>query len=170
MKPKNNISEQTSENDFLSPLPESAKTEANGYKVPDGYFDSLGSRITDRIILEENKAFKKSQIPVFRKPALWAPLLATSIVAVLLVFVIPAKKTATIPATDEWNEINMAYDASYAQEVLFTESNSMDFELENAVISLSESNTSKGINEITDDEITDYLKDQELDLDMLTYK
>ncbi len=170
MKPKNNISEQTSENDFLSPLPESAKTEANGYKVPDGYFDSLGSRITDRIILEENKAFKKSQIPVFRKPALWAPLLATSIVAVLLVFVIPAKKTATIPATDEWNEINMAYDASYAQEVLFTESNSMDFELENAVISLSESNTSKGINEITDDEITDYLKDQELDLDMITYK
>lgn len=170
MKPKNNISEQTSENDFLSPLPESAKTEANGYKVPDGYFDSLGSRITDRIILEENKAFKKSQIPVFRKPALWAPLLATSIVAVLLVFVIPAKKTATIPATDEWNEINMAYDASYVQEVLFTESNSMDFELENAVISLSESNTSKGINEITDDEITDYLKDQELDLDMITYK
>ncbi len=170
MKPENNISEQTNENDFISPLLESAKTEANGYKVPDGYFDSLGSRITDRIVKEANKALKKSQIPVFRKPALWAPLLATVVITVLIVFVIPVKKTATIPATDEWTEINMAYDASYAEEVLFTESNSMDYELENTFLSLSESNTSKGINEITDDEIIEYLKDQELDLDMITDK
>jgi len=168
MKPKNNISEQTTNNDIFSPWLESAKAETNGLKVPDGYFDSLGSRITDRIIQEENKAFAKSQIPVFRKPAMWAPMLATGIVTVLLVFVIPVKKTTTIQPSDEWAGINMAYDASYAEEVLFAESNSMDYELENAAISVSESNTTKGINEITDDDITEYLKEQELDLEMIT--
>jgi hypothetical protein len=164
MKTKNNIPGQNSENDNLSPLLKTMKLENSGLKVPEGYFDSLSPRIVDSI---NDRQSRKVNVPVFRKSIVWAPVLATITVAVLLIFVIPAKKNTTIPATDEWAEINMAYDASYAEEALFAEGYSIDNELEKSDLKIESVSLSKN-NEPTDEEITEYLKDQDLDLDMIT--
>ena len=164
MKTNNNIKGQNSENDNLSPLLKTMKQENSGLNVPEGYFDSLSPRIVDSINDRQNR---KVNVPAFRKSIVWAPVLATITVAVLLIFVIPARKNTTIPATDEWAEINMAYDASYAEEALFSEGYSIDNELEKSDLKIESVSLSKN-NEPTDEEITEYLKDQDLDLDMIT--
>lgn len=170
MKIKHNKPEQFQESDNLPPWLESAKRETNGLRVPDGYFDLLSPAIIDRIKEQENKSLLKSHSTVYMKPVVWAPVLATSVAVVLLMFIIPAENKETITETDEWTEINIAYDASYAEEVLLAESYNIDYELENNNIGDNESNTTKGVIELTDDEITEYLKDQEIDLELITDK
>lgn len=164
MKTNNNISGQTSESDNLSPLLQKMKQENSGLKVPAGYFHTLSPRIIDSINKQEQR---KVHLPVFRKPIVLAPALAILVVAVLLIFVIPSKETASIPLVDEWAEINMAYDASYAEEALFTESFKIDNEIEKSDFKIESVSLSMN-NEPTDEEITEYLKDQEMDMDMIT--
>jgi hypothetical protein len=167
MNTKQNISGQTRENDNLPQLLEALKQEKNDLKVPGGYFDSLSPRIIDSIKKKSNKA--DFILTMFRKPVLWAPVLAVMVVAVLLIFTIPARRVAPIPVADEWAEINMAYDGSYAEEAILAESYSIDNEIEK-----SESNflsvSTEGNNQATDDEITEYLKDQDIDIDLITDK
>ncbi|MDO9257140.1 MAG: hypothetical protein Q7U54_16595 [Bacteroidales bacterium] len=166
MKRKQNIVKQTDESEQLSPVLTKLRNETQGFKVPDGYFDSLSPRIVDEIKKRENRLIVKILVPSFRKPLVWVPTLATAIVAILLIFVIPAKKISTIPVADEWTEINMAYDASYAEEALLAESYTYDKEIESSVIT---NNASASLiqNEPTDDEITKYLKDHEIDTDII---
>lgn len=166
MKRKQNILKQTEESEHLSPILAKLRNETQGFNVPDGYFDSLSPRIIDGIKKQENRAILKILVPSFRKPLVWAPAMATVIVAVLLIFVIPAKKTSTIPVADEWTEINMAYDASYAEEALLAESYTYDKEIESSVISNSGSATLSK-NDPTDAEITEYLKEHEIDTDII---
>lgn len=159
-------SDFTSDENF-SPFLGSLKETGNNLKVPDSYFDSLNTRITARIKKQENRAI--IPISLIRKPVIWAPLLACSVVILLLVFAVPVKQASTVPLTDEWTEINMAFDESYAEEVLLAESFTMDNEIENAdgnTISASFS----GSNEATDEEITEYLKDQGFDIETITDK
>lgn len=166
MKRKQNISNQTNDTEHLSPILEKLRQDSNGLKVPDGYFDSLSPRIVDGIKKQENSSFLKKLIPSFQKPLVWAPSMATIIVAVLLIFVIPAKKAATVPVVDEWAEINMAYDASYAEEALLSESNIIDKELANSTIGNNES-VSFAKKEPIVDEIKAYLKDHDMETDIL---
>jgi hypothetical protein len=166
MKRKQNILKQTEESERLSPILAKLRNETQGFNVPDGYFDSLSPRIVDEIKKRENRSIVKILFPWFRKPLVWVPTFATAIVAVLLIFVIPAKKTSTIPVTDEWTEINMAYDASYAEEALLAESYKYDKEIESSGIS-SNASVSLIPNEPTDDEITKYLKEHEIDTDII---
>lgn len=168
MKMKQKISNQSNDTEQLSPVLEKLRNEAQGFKVPDRYFETLSPRLIDRIESKENGSFLKTAVPTFRKPVIWAPALATLIVAVLLVFVIPDKKTSTTPVIDEFTEINMSYDASYAEEALLNESNIIDNELENNEVSYIASASYNGVSEPTIDEITEYLKEQEIDTDILT--
>lgn len=168
MKTKHNLPEHTDEGDNLPPMLQSAKQEKNAIHVPDGYFDSLVPCIIDKIKLTEKKGTAKSQIPVFRKPVVWLPVLATTVIGALFLFVIPAKNELRTPATTEWDEINLAYDASYAEEVLVAESYSIDLELETTEINFNASTLSDGIYELNDEEVTTYLKEQEIDIDMIT--
>jgi hypothetical protein len=166
MKLKQNISDQSNDIEHLSPVLKKLRQDDNGLKVPDGYFDSLSPRIVDGIKKQENSSFLKKLIPSFRKPLVWAPSMATIVVTVLLIFVIPAKKTATIPVVDEWAEINMAYDASYAEEALLGESNTIDKELASSTIGNNEP-VSFAKKEPTVDEIKAYLKDHDIETDIL---
>ena len=84
-----------------------------------------------------------------------------------MVFVLPEKKAVEIPEVDEWTEIRMAFDASYAEEVLLSESHTVDREIENIDLSYIQSATYTGKNEPTRDEISEYLKDQEIEPDIL---
>jgi hypothetical protein len=167
MNSKDKIPLQSSTGENLSPLPGSLRKDRNNLKVPDGYFDSLNPMIVEGIKKQENKAI--INLSLIRKPLIWAPMLAASVVALLLVLTIPVKQASTIPLTDEWAEINMAYDASYAEEVLLAESFSMENEIENTD-GTSISASLSGSNEATDEEITEYLKDQELDIEIITDK
>ena len=167
MKIKKDISKKTDHSENHFPFLESLKHENQGFRVPDGYFDSLSPRIVDEIKKQGNKSFIRILIPVVRKPVFWAPLAATSVIAILLLFAIPAEKVPAVQITDEWTELTMAYDASYAEEALLAESHAIDNELEVANIDFMESAPITGMNEPTDEEITKYLKEQEIDNDIL---
>jgi len=164
MKLKENISNQTNNPEQLPPVLKQLRKEASGFKVPDGYFYSLSPRIVDEIKIREHTSFIKGFVPALRKPWIWAPSMATVVVAVMLIFVVPAKKETVIPIADEWTEINMAYDASYAEEAILAESHSIDQELENKDINYSEPASLNGKNEPTKEEITKYLKEHENEL------
>jgi len=167
MKMQRNIEAQTQESEKLPKLLESIKQEENSLKVPDRYFEMLNLRITDKL----NANAKRSVVNVstFRKPVFWAPVFATALVAMLLIFTIPSKKTSTIPVADEWAELNMAYDPSYAEEVMLAESYSIDREIEKSDVNLitASINSEKSP---SDDEIAEYLKEQEIDIDLITDK
>ena len=89
------------------------------------------------------------------------------LVAVLLIFVVPSKRASTLQATDEWTELYMAYDASYAEEALLAESHYIDKELESKDINYAEPAPITGQNEPTAENIAKYLKEHELDADLL---
>lgn len=167
MKINQSIQDQSPENESLPPMLSKLRTGADGNNTPDGYFDSLGSRIADRIANRKSASFLSVTFPSVSKPLVWVPTLAAVIVVVALVFVLPEKKAVEIPEVDEWTEIRMAFDASYAEEVLLSESHSVDREIENIDLSYIQSATYTGKNEPTRDEISEYLKDQEIEPDIL---
>ena len=61
----------------------------------------------------------------------------------------------------------MAYDATYAEEALLAESHSIDQELENKDINYSASASLTGNNEPTKEEILKYLKEHEMESELL---
>lgn len=167
MKMKQNISDQTNTTEHLPPVIEKLRKEVKGFKVPDGYFDSLSPRITDRINSQESPSFLKSLLLAFRKTWVWAPSMTVLVIAVLYIFVFPAKDTSTIPVMDEWTQINMAYDPSYAQEAMLFETHNIESALEKNDIDFIKSASLTGQNELTNEEITRYLKEHEYDADLL---
>lgn len=167
MKTKHTNSKQDQETDQLSPQLELLKHEDSAYKVPDNYFDTLSPRIIDRINQKENGALSKSGIFVFRKPVVWAPIMAIAVAAVLLIFIVPSKTNQIIPVYDELADIKMAYDASYAEEVLLAESYSRDKEIEAAVNTIPATTTINDNTDLSEDLIEEYLKDQDIEIEIL---
>jgi len=86
----------------------------------------------------------------------------------LFIFIIPAKKTIPPTTTDEWIELNMAYDDSYAEEALLAESYTIENELELSEIDISKPASATDVSELTDEEITEYLINQDIDPDFIT--
>jgi len=167
MKMKRNIQDQTNGTEQFSPILEKLRKADQGFKVPHGYFDSLSPRIADAIKKQENRSILRALIPSFTKPVVWAPAMAAVIVAVLLFFVVPGKKATTLPVSDEWTQIKMAYDPSYAEEALLAESNTIDKYIETKDISFIASASLTVANEPSVDEITEYLKEHEIETDNL---
>lgn len=167
MKLKQDIAYQTNENEQLSPVLEKQRQENQGFKVPDGYFDSLSPRIIDSIQKQENRSFINTLVTALRKPLVWAPAFASVAVVLLLVFAVPSKKATLPQVTDEWAEINMAYDESYAAEIYLSESSIIDNELDKKDANYIAAASVSTKNEPTLDEITEYLKDQDIDTDIL---
>jgi hypothetical protein len=166
MKQKQSILNQSNTDESLSPFFELRKNEPESLRVPDGYFDSLSPRIVDGINLSKKKSLLKAKLPAIRKPVIWAPVLATTLVAVLLIFVIPSKKQPTVQPVDEWTQLNMAYDASYAEEALLVEGHIIETDLANTDLN-SIADGVVGSNEPTAEEISKYLKEHEMDSDIL---
>jgi len=167
MKMKHNISRQADDTEHLSPVLEKLRQEAQGFKVPHGYFASLSPRIVDSIGKKENSSFLKSLVPSFSRPVVWAPAMAVAFVAVLLVFVVPGKKATILPVANEWTQLSMAYDASYAEEALLAESYTIDKYIETKGISYFASASLTTSNEPTMDEITEFLKENVIETDNL---
>jgi hypothetical protein len=167
MKKKQNIPCQENHAEKMSPFFEKMKQEGTGFKVPDGYFDTLSPRIVDSLQKQENRSLANFVLFSIRKPLVWAPITATALVAAILIFVVPAKNTPTIEVADEWTELNMAYDASYAEEVMLAESIIVDSELEQTDLNYIETASFSTLTEPTDEEIAKFLDEQEIDTDIL---
>lgn len=164
---KQNIADQFNHAEQFSPVLEKLKQHGDGFKVPEGYFENLSPRIVDSISKQGKPSFLKTIVQSFSKPMVWAPSLATVIVAVILIFVFPVKKNTPIPVADEWTQINMAYDASYAEEVLLAESSTIDKYIENKDISNNASITFTLADEPTAEEIKAYLNDHEIEPEIM---
>ena len=168
MKIKHNISSATSESDKLPPVLASLKQKESGIKVPEGYFDTLGSRIIDRINEQNQNVYSWSAITILRKPLVWAPLAVTAMVALVLIFVSPADKNVEAPTSDLWSAINMAYDGSYAEEVLLVESSNIDNEIEQMTNISPEFISLYPADEPSVSEIQDFLEEQDPDIETIT--
>ena len=167
MKAKSKIAESTIENDSLPPFLQNLKGKNEGLNVPLGYFNSLSPLIVDRINKQKSRSFFTILMPVFRNPLVLVPTMATVILAIVLVFSIQTKNNQTVIVNDEITELNMAYDASYAEEALLAEAHIIDNELESANIGYLESVVLTKENEPSDEEITEYLIGQEIDPEIL---
>jgi hypothetical protein len=92
--------------------------------------------------------------------------MATVVVAALLLFFVPERKNTTIPATDEWTQLNMAYDPSYATEAVFAESHEIDAAIDGKELNFAEVSLS-GQNEPTAEEISAFIKEHEMESELL---
>ncbi len=168
MNKKQNIPAPDSQAEKIAMELESLRQKPEGLNVPGNYFDSLSSRITDQITQKENRSMYKKSVFVLRKPVVWAPVLAAASIAVLVMLLIPDTTTPPVQVVDEWTEINSVYDASYAAEVLFAESYHLDAEIAETDINNLASQAIADEHEPTDEEITAYLNEQNIDLTLLT--
>jgi len=169
MNLRNNIPGQPDDTENIPVFLEALKKEAPGFKVPDGYFDTLGNRIADRVNKNKGHSLMGVIIPGIRKPVVWGPVIVTAAVAVLLLFVVPERRTPTIPVADEWTQLNMAYDPSYATEAVLAESHEIDADIEgNEGKELNFSEVSpNGQNEPTAEEISAFIAAHEMESELL---
>jgi len=166
MNLRNNIPGPTDDTENIPVFLEALKKEAPGFKVPAGYFETLGVRISDQVNQVPRRSFLGVAIPRVWKPVVWVPVLSTVVVAVLLLFVVPERKTTVIPVADEWTQLNMAYDPSYATEAVFAESHEIDAAIEGKELNFSEVSLS-GQNEPTAEEISAFIKEHEMESELL---
>lgn len=166
MNLRNNIPGLADDTEITPVIPEAINKETSGFKVPAGYFDKLGNRISERINKNTRQSVTESILPGLQKSWVWRPVLATVVVAVLLLFVVPERKTSTIPAADEWTQLNMAYDPSYATEAVFAESHEIDAAIEGKELNFTEVSLN-GQNEPTAEEISAFIKEHEMDSELL---
>jgi hypothetical protein len=87
------------------------------------------------------------------------------VVAVLLLFVVPERESNSIPVIDEWTQLNMVYDPSYATEFVFADSHEIDAAIEGKELNYAEVSLNSQ-NEPTAEEISAYIKEHELESEL----
>jgi len=146
--------------------------ESKAFKVPEGYFDTLPSRIQDEISAQ---AQKKLHFPrlwgLFTTRRAWIPLLAVTTMLVAIFLFIPGRKNSqnTLAEIHDTLNLKVAYDASYAGDANFEEYVKVNDLLEKPGVKNPDSVSlfKTSYTGISDDDIIDYLKDQELDSEVL---
>ncbi len=105
---------------FLEKLESLKETKSNPFKVPEGYFDSLPTRIQDRIATNENRQSIFSQIRLVIKPqlAFAAAFIAVALIAVTTLEYIFKDKTKLPASTGVYTRI-IEVDASEFTEQHF---------------------------------------------------
>jgi hypothetical protein len=166
MKTNSHDIRNTGTTETLPPFLAGLKDRESGHSVPSGYFELLSAQISARIIERPAKSGIRNLVSLAGKTVVWAPSLTTAIAAALFIFFIPAQHTITEKSTSEWTELRMAYDESYAQEAILSEAGTLEDQLSIAVPEEVAVNTS-GDNELTPEEITEYLKEQDLENELL---
>jgi len=163
--------EQAETEDLLKSF-NSGKTGIEAFKVPEGYFDALPSRIRDEISAGDYEShghvWMKKQ---FASYWVWIPVLSVSLVLLAIFTWMPDKsKHETIAEIEDTLYLDQALDASYAGEVMFQEYTAVYEMLENPVLQNQEAVSFIGTGDdgITDEEIIEYLNNQELDTEVLS--
>lgn len=167
MKLKRDISGEPVLDEPISKVLSDLHNTPTGFKVPEGYFDSLNSRIVDTITNREKISSTKYFLQSFHKPLIWAPALAVLLIGIVIIFTIPLKSKAPVPVADEWTEINMAYDASYAAEAILSESHLLDNAVEIEDVNYKDHSFLSGKNTPSKEEITKFIQDHDLETELL---
>jgi hypothetical protein len=144
----------------------------NGFKVPEGYFDSLPGRIMVKAEMEKDRQSNPGRMhSMVYSTKVWIPLLAAASIIFTLFFILPeSKKTEDILSqVHDTMNLNNAYDASYAGDVLVADYKIMDVFLEqlSADQEISFDNLYYTEEEISNEAIIEYLNEQEIDIDLL---
>lgn len=148
-------------------------SEQGGFKAPDNYFGELPGRIEQAIRNQEkgqklkNTGSSTSRIVMYRV----VPILAAASVIIALFFLFPVGKTTVLTSGSPYDSLNpnASYDASYATEAIqddYVEMNEM-LNAPDAQFDIEMTSEFYESNEITDQDISDYLMDQDLDTDLL---
>ncbi|HPT14140.1 MAG TPA: hypothetical protein PK796_05075 [Bacteroidales bacterium] len=143
-----------------------------GFKAPDGYFDSLSERLREQIANSENELAQRWY--TLNRQTLKPVMIPLAIVAAMLIAVflfLPEKKsdqqatnTDTLPPASIYD-----YDESYAREAIALEDASLSDAVENTdddlgyILSMSAANDTT----LSETDIIDYLNDQEIDPELL---
>ncbi|NVO20350.1 MAG: hypothetical protein HXX13_11650 [Bacteroidetes bacterium] len=142
------------------------------FKVPETYFDQLPGRIHDRIGKESMPGILSllKKMP-YLKPRIVFPLAAAIIIiGGILIFLPRTKDSNRDLVMKQDSSVNMEeYDESYATEAQFEEfsyayQTLQDSDLTNEVIS---GFISQNENSVSEQDIAEYLKDQDIDSDVL---
>lgn len=126
----------------------------NPYKVPENYFDNLGSQIQEKIKKEESlfqDEPEKQSLIIQLKPYMW-------MVASIFVFVLAARIILSVSISPEYKIASFG-DESQVNKVL----DSVDIESTTETDALFFDNLS----EATSDDIIDYLLDTDIDTETL---
>ncbi len=139
------------------------------FRVPEGYFEALPARVQDAI---REKAGGKRFIPIpafFSRKIVMIPLSLAVIVAAGLLLLLPYQQQSSGVMVTASDSLKAAYDASYVADVQREEDLLLDSMIDNLpshpelatpVIQLPKE-------EISEEAIIEYLKDQDLDIELL---
>jgi hypothetical protein len=148
------------------------KPESEVFKVPEGYFDSLPSRIRDGISAQTQHDLRPSffrGLMATRK--VWIPALAVAIAFIAIYLLVPGQQNAKESLAEINDTLNFRenYDASYAGEVNFDEYAAIYQMIEDKDIEddLPASFITTSNDGISNDDICDYLQEQDLDTEVL---
>ncbi len=166
MKLKHSISDPSEISDKLPQALEALKKDPCGLQVPEGYFDTLSPHIVDKLGKPKG-TFRHSLFTAIGKPSVWSPVLATVLVALTFIFIIPRNTISVTSRYDTLTELNNGYDASFAEDVILAESNTLEAEIETSPAFTANPVQFGGVNHLTDEEIASYLKDQEIETELL---
>lgn len=171
---RSSFNPDNSTEDQLPDWMKASRSAESGFKVPVNYFEELPGRIEQTIRKEEtgpqlNNAGSSTtrRIIIYRI----APLLAAASVIIALFFLFPVSKTSNVASNNTNDSLNLtaSYDASYATEAIQDEYVLMNEMLDDpdAQLNVETSSDFYESNEISDEDITDYLMDQDIDTDLL---
>jgi hypothetical protein len=171
MKKRNLHTDQTEPEELLRRfLTENPGNEP--FKVPEGYFDRLPGRIRDEIVSKTSGKFNPFSFrSFFTVRRVWVPVLAIAVVCIVVYFLLPYPERTQQSLVENKDTLNMStgYDASYAGEALLDEYASISKMIEESSLTqdadISFITTSN--DGITNEDICDYLQEQELDSDVI---
>jgi hypothetical protein len=150
----------------------SGKKGNDAFKVPEVYFDTLPLRIRDKISAENATRYSFTWFrKQFASRWVWVPALSVSMLLLAIYTWMPENNNnVSYAAIGDTLNLNQAVDASYAGEAIFDEYVAVYKILESSESESQEvvSFVSTYDDDITDEEIVEYLNNQQLDAEVLS--
>jgi|WetSurMetagenome_2_1015567.scaffolds.fasta_scaffold28954_3 hypothetical protein len=145
---------------------------AQNLKVPSGYFEKLPYVMQDRIAAEDQKPLstwfnRASQ----RYQSLVMPVSIAALLIISLIVFLPGRKSQTQSALNsiDSSAYSLGYDESYAHEAIAIESVDLNNEIDSLEDDLGEALSRPAMNDssLSDDDIIEYLNQQDIDPELL---
>jgi hypothetical protein len=170
MKSDQKNSDSSAHEDMIRQLmkPGDRKT---GFKVPEGYFEELPGQIQSLINTPSSDPSFAHSSGHDLFGSVWIRIATAAVIIIALFLSIPLNKSGKDISsnTADTSNISAAYDASYANDATHSDYVSAIRLMEDPSEKIDESVSSITISDdgITDEDIIEYLKEQELDTDVL---
>lgn len=154
-------------NDELPDLLKQFRQNKTEIPVPEGYFDSLSQQIFGKLS-NTKTSFMEIILSKLHKPMIWSPVAGIIIIFIAFIFIIQRQKPLVSEQSESINEYSLATDASFSEEVFLVESNNIESDLTTSGLMPEESILWAGLDQLTAEEMAMYLKDQDIEIELLT--